>query len=83
MIRLHQKLQLEDGIEDPKEGLVVVVQQGNQKHCLLVDEIIDQRPVVIKNLEDHFIQVPGLAGATIMGDGSISFILDVSSLVNS
>ena len=83
LIRLHQKLQLEDAIEDPKEGLVVVVQQGNQKHCLLVDEIIDQRPVVIKNLEDHFIQVPGLAGATIMGDGSISFILDVSSLVNS
>merc|ERR1711991_648111 len=82
LIRLHQKLQLEDAIEDPKEGLVVVVQQGNQKHCLLVDEIIDQRPVVIKNLEDHFIQVPGLAAATFMGDGSISFILDVSSLVN-
>ena len=83
LIRLHKKLQLKDALEDPKEGLVVVVQQSNQKHCLLVDEIIDQRPVVIKNLEDHFIQVPGLAGATIMGDGSISFILDVSSLVNS
>ena len=83
LIRLHKKLQLKDALEDPKEGLVVVVQQSNQKHCLLVDEILDQRPVVIKNLEDHFIQVPGLAGATIMGDGSISFILDVSSLVNS
>ena len=59
---------------------MIVIQQGSQKHCLLVDEIIDQRPVVIKNLEDHFIQVPGIAGATIMGDGSVSFILDVSTL---
>jgi two-component system chemotaxis sensor kinase CheA len=59
---------------------VVVVQHGNRKHALMVDEIVDQRPVVIKNLEDNFIQVPGLAGATILGDGSISFILDIPSL---
>ena len=36
--------------------------------------------VVIKNLEDNFVQIPGLSGATILGDGAISFILDVPSL---
>jgi two-component system chemotaxis sensor kinase CheA len=80
LIRLHERLKLDGATEDPSRGLVIVIQQGSQKHCMLVDEIIDQRPVVIKNLEDHFIQVPGIAGATIMGDGSVSFILDVSTL---
>ncbi|MDB3917450.1 histidine kinase, partial [bacterium] len=42
----------------------------------------DQGPVVIKSMEDNFIQVPGIAGATILGNGEVSFILDIASLVN-
>jgi two-component system chemotaxis sensor kinase CheA len=80
LIRLYERLNIVTSIRRPSDGLVVVVQHGNRKHALMVDEIVDQRPVVIKNLEDNFIQVPGLAGATILGDGSISFILDIPSL---
>ena len=62
--------------------MVVVVQHANRKQCIFVDEIVDQGPVVIKSMEENFIQVPGIAGATILGDGRVSFILDVASLVN-
>ena len=48
----------------------------------MVDEIVDQRPVVIKNLDENFVQVPGMSGATIMGDGKVSFILDVATVMN-
>ena len=82
LLRLHERLSLKPRFEKPTEGLVLVVQHANRKQCLLVDEIVDQRPVVIKSLEDNFIQIPGIAGATILGDGRVSFILDVPSLLN-
>ena len=82
LLRLHDRLNIKPRFEKPTDGLVLVVQHANRKQCLLVDEIVDQRPVVIKSLEDNFIQIPGIAGATILGDGSVSFILDVPSLLN-
>ena len=82
MLRLHERLNIKPKYKEPTEGLVVVVQHGNHKQCVFVDEIVDQGPVVIKSMEDNFIQVPGLAGATILGDGRVSFILDIASLVN-
>ena len=82
MLRLHERLKIKPKYKEPTEGLVVVVQHANQKQCLLVDEIVDQGPVVIKSMEDNFIQVPGIAGATILGNGEVSFILDIASLVN-
>ena len=82
MLRLHERLNIKPKHKEPTEGLVVVVQYGSHKQCVFVDEIVDQGPVVIKSMEDNFIQVPGLAGATILGDGRVSFILDIASLVN-
>ena len=82
LLRLHERLNLTPRFEKPTEGIVLVVQHANRNQCLLVDEIVDQRPVVIKSMEENFVQVPGIAGATILGDGNISFILDVPSLVN-
>ena len=82
MLRLHERLNIKPKYKEPTEGLVVVVKHANQKQCLLVDEIVDQGPVVIKSMEDNFIQVPGIAGATILGNGKVSFILDIASLVN-
>ena len=80
LIRLHQRFQVEGATTNPAEALVVVVQHANRKSAILVDEILDQQPVVIKNLEDNFIQVSGLAGATILGQGEVSFILDIAQL---
>ena len=82
LLRLYDRLKLKPRYKEPTEGLVVVVQHANRKQCLFVDEIVDQGPVVIKSMEENFIQIPGIAGATILGDGRVSFILDVPSLVN-
>ena len=68
--------------KSPADAVVLVIHQGERKQCLMVDEIVDQRPVVIKNLDENFVQVPGMSGATIMCDGKVSFILDVATVMN-
>ncbi|MCO6051063.1 chemotaxis protein CheA [Mesorhizobium sp. RP14(2022)] len=62
-------------------GLVVET-QGNTRTVLLVDEIQGQRQVVIKSLETNYGSVPGIAAATILGDGRVALILDVDALVS-
>jgi len=49
--------------------------------ALLVDELIGQHQVVVKNLEANYRKVPGVSGATILGDGRVALILDTSWLV--
>jgi two-component system chemotaxis sensor kinase CheA len=48
---------------------------------LAVDELLEQHQVVIKSLENNFTQVPGTLGATILGDGTVSLIVDIAGLV--
>jgi two-component system chemotaxis sensor kinase CheA len=61
--------------------VAVVVEADGARAVLLVDELIGQQQVVVKSLESHYGKVEHLAGATIMGDGSVALILDVGSLV--
>lgn len=63
-------------------GLLVVVEAGRQRIGLVVDELLDQHQVVIKSLEKNFVKVDCMLGATILGDGSVAFILDVAMLVD-
>ncbi|QQD17794.1 chemotaxis protein CheA [Spongiibacter nanhainus] len=67
-----------------REGeLLVVVETDGTKVGLFVDELMDQQQVVIKSLEENYLPVTGLSGATILGDGSVAMIIDVPSLVHS
>jgi two-component system chemotaxis sensor kinase CheA len=68
-------------IADPTEGLLVIVEQDGRQAALLVDELLGQQQVVIKSLERHFTKIRGVAGATILGDGRVTLILDVPGLV--
>jgi two-component system chemotaxis sensor kinase CheA len=63
-----------------RQIMVVVTVDGTQVG-LLVDEVLAQQQVVVKSLEANYHRVPGLAGATILGDGQVAFILDVVALV--
>lgn len=64
------------------EGVLIVVDsEGSGRAALQVDAISDQRQFVIKSLDTHYRAVPGVAGATILGDGRVALILDVDSLV--
>jgi len=63
------------------EGLMVIVESEGVKNALLVDELLGQQQVVVKSLEANYRKVPGVSGATILGDGRVALILDVPSLV--
>lgn len=80
IIRLNRLFQIPE--EDKKSyHYVVVVGSGNQKVGLIVDALIGEEDVVIKPLKDRYSNSPGVAGATILGDGSVSLIIDVSQLL--
>ncbi len=61
--------------------IMVVVEAEGQRASLMVDELLGQQQVVIKNLESNYRKVPNVSGATILGDGKVALILDTSSLV--
>jgi two-component system, chemotaxis family, sensor kinase CheA len=62
------------------EGLIMVVEGDGRRVGLCVDELLGQQQVVVKTLEANYGHVDGIAGATILGDGSVALILDVANL---
>ncbi|OJF94261.1 chemotaxis protein CheA [Pararhizobium antarcticum] len=68
---------------NPVEGVALLVEsEGGGQRALMVDAIQGQRQVVIKSLEANYTHVPGIAAATILGDGRVALILDVDSVVS-
>ncbi len=61
--------------------IMVVVEADGARVALMVDELLGQQQVVIKNLESNYRRVPNVSGATILGDGKVALILDTSGLV--
>lgn len=72
------------GIVEPRgraeDGLMVIVEADGEHIGLLVDELLAQQQVVVKSLESNYGRVEGLAGATILGDGAVSLILDMAGI---
>lgn len=68
---------------DPSEGITVIVEVDGKKAALFVDDLVGQQQVVVKNIESNYRKIPGISGATILGDGGVSFILDVAALLRS
>ena len=65
----------------PAPGIMVIVESEGLRAALLVDELVGQQQVVVKNLETHFRRIPDVSGATILGNGKVALILDVGTLV--
>ena len=80
ILPLYRVMQLESQFTDPNKGIVVLIETTKYRFALFVDALVGQQQVVIKSLEQHYKRVQGVAGATIMGDGSVALILDVESL---
>ena len=81
MLDLDRVFNLQRAGDDNAGGIVVVVEADGGRVALLVDELIGQQQVVVKNLEANFRRVDNISGATIMGNGRVALILDVGSLV--
>ncbi|MBE9515739.1 MAG: chemotaxis protein CheA [Proteobacteria bacterium] len=80
LLRLSELFNIDTAIEDISQGIVVVIESDNQNIGILVDNILGQQQVVVKSLETHYKKVEGIATATILGDGEVALILDISSL---
>ena len=83
LIPLHQMFDIVPRFTDPTEGIVVILEADGRKAGLFVDDLVGQQQVVVKNLESNYRKVTGISGATILGDGGVSLILDVSALMRS
>ena len=81
VFRLHRFYDIEPDSSRIDEGLLVVVEYGKHRLCLLVDELIGQRQTVVKALSGYLGDLRGLAGCTVLGDGAISLIIDVAKLI--
>ncbi|MGB4268729.1 MAG: chemotaxis protein CheW [Spirochaetota bacterium] len=82
LIRLNNFVGIESGLKGNERMPVVVVGYGNRKIGIVVDLLEGKQEIVIKSLEQNYRTVAGLAGASILGDGSICLILDISSMIN-
>ena len=80
IVRLHKLFGIDTN--GSEELLVVVVERGGSNIGLVVDQVIGQQEVILKNLENHILKgVRGFAGATILGDGNVALIIDVGTLL--
>ncbi|UFN57805.1 chemotaxis protein CheA [Microbulbifer celer] len=80
LISVRTAMDVEKAIADPTASIAVIVQGQGRRYALQVDELVGQQQVVVKNLETNYRKVPGVSAATILGDGSVSLILDISDL---
>jgi two-component system chemotaxis sensor kinase CheA len=82
-ISLYQIFNITPRYTVPSEGMIVILESDGTKSALFIDEMLGQQQVVVKNLESNYKRVSGVSGATILGDGSVALILDISGLIRS
>lgn len=83
LIPLYKMFDIEPRFTNPSEGIVVILESEGRKAALFVDDLVGQQQVVVKNLESNYRKVAGISGATILGDGGVSLIIDVAALLRS
>jgi len=83
VVKLCDQFGVEPDSRSAEDGLLVVVEADGKRAGVLVDDLLAQQQVVIKSLESNFKSVPGIAGATILGDGTVALIIDVPGLIRS
>lgn len=80
LVELWKVFEVDGAKTEATQGIVVILQSAGRRYALLVDQLIGQHQVVVKNLESNYRTVPGISAATILGDGSVALIVDVSAL---
>ncbi|EMI7477401.1 chemotaxis protein CheA [Morganella morganii] len=80
LVEMHQVFGIEEAERDLAKSIALIVQNAGNRYALLVDRLIGQQQVVVKNVESNYRKIPGISAATIMGDGSVALIIDVAEL---
>jgi len=81
VVRMYEVFSVQPEHTDPVKGILLILETEGDRVAVMVDEILGQQQVVIKSMEQNFRKVEGIAGATILGDGTVGFILDVRGLL--
>ena len=85
ILRLHEKFGIETEVTDLVDGILLLVETDNKSMCIFADKLIGEQQVVVKPFPKYLarynIKGEGLSGCTIMGDGSISLIIDTNTLI--
>ncbi|SAL25874.1 chemotaxis protein CheA [Caballeronia peredens] len=80
LVALHAVFDVEHARTEPTQGIVTIMQTEGRRFAMLIDELVGQQQVVVKNLETNYRKVHGISAATILGDGSVALIVDVAAL---
>lgn len=80
IVRLDELFNLRASDDEFENPMLVVVEGDNEKVGIVVDDLLGQQQVVIKSLEQNYKRVTGISGATILGDGTVALIIDVSDV---
>ena len=80
IVALHEVFNVDGAETDLTRAIAVILQAEEMRFALMVDHLIGQHQVVVKNLEANYRKVPGISAATILGDGSVALIVDVFAL---
>ena len=80
LVEMHRVFNVAGAQTDATQAIAVIMQAEDRRFALLVDHLIGQHQVVVKNLESNYRKVPGISAATILGDGSVALIIDVFAL---
>lgn len=80
IVELDEIFHIDKEKKSIEDSIIVVVETDGEKVGVVVDELLGQQQVVIKSLEENYRRVDGISGATILGDGTVALIVDVSSL---
>ena len=80
LVALHEVFVVEGARTEPTQGIVTIMQTEGRRFAMLIDELVGQQQVVVKNLETNYRKVRGISAATILGDGSVALIVDVAAL---
>ena len=81
VIRISRVFRLQQAVEQIEAGIIVMVENDGQVACIFADELLGEQQVVVKPMPQYIRKVRGIAGCTILGDGSISLILDISGII--
>ncbi|MGE5329415.1 MAG: chemotaxis protein CheW [Deltaproteobacteria bacterium] len=82
VVRLNQLYKVPTDVQQIDEGIIMMIENESKSICLFADSLIGEQQVVVKALPKYVKKVRGIAGCTLLGDGSISLILDAGELIN-
>ena len=78
VVRLNEFFGVDSAVQDVEDGIMIMLENGDQTVCLFADELIGEQQVVVKSMPKYIKKVHGISGCTLLGNGDISLIIDVA-----